>query len=183
MGRPAARETLLPLLLPVVEAAGADLEDVEVTPAGKRRLVRVVVDTDGGVSLDTVAAVSQAVSAALDESPEADAALGGAPYVLEVTSPGVDRPLVAARHWRRNVGRLVTAVLAQGGEVTGRVRSADEAQVVLDTEAGPATLPLADVVRGRVQVEFSRPGGGADVDEDEDEVVDVDGDDVEADEE
>ena len=166
-GRPAAaRDTLLKLLAPVVQDCGADLEDVQVTPAGKRRLVRVVVDADGGIGLDTVALVSQRVSAALDESAEADSALGGAPYVLEVSSPGVDRPLTEPRHWRRARGRLVTAVLREGGEVTGRVLRADEDHVVLrvdgaageDGSGNERELALADVARGRVQVEFSRPG-------------------------
>ena len=91
------RAALLRLLEPVVAEAGFDLEDVLVTPAGKRRQVRVIVDGDGGVSLDDVAVVSQRVSAALDDS----AAMGSGPYVLEVTSPGVDRPLTQPRHWRR----------------------------------------------------------------------------------
>ena len=103
MGKASDRDSLVRLLEPVVAAEGLDLEDVVVTPAGKRRLLRVVVDQDGGVGLDTVAAVSTAVSAALDERD----AMGGSPYVLEVTSPGVDRPLTAPRHWRRNLTRLV----------------------------------------------------------------------------
>lgn len=163
-GRPAAaRETLLQLLAPVVAGSGVDLEDVQVTPAGKRRLVRVVVDADGGIGLDTVALVSQQVSTALDASAEADAALGGAPYVLEVSSPGIDRPLTEARHWRRARGRLVTAALREGGEVTGRVLRADEGSVVLAVgePAAERELALADVAAGRVQVEFSRPGTDA----------------------
>ncbi|MGN6243613.1 MAG: ribosome maturation factor RimP [Motilibacteraceae bacterium] len=173
-GRPAAaRETLLQLLAPVVLECGADLEDVQVTPAGKRRLVRVVVDADGGIGLDAVALVSQRVSTVLDESADADRALGGAPYVLEVSSPGVDRPLTEPRHWRRARGRLVTATLREGGEVTGRVLRADEEHVVLavgeaarDRGAGDGDghhgdggreLALADIAKARVQVEFSRP--------------------------
>ena len=96
-------------------AQGLDLEDVVVTPAGKRRLLRVVVDQDGGVDLDTVAGVSTAVSATLDESD----AMGGAPYVLEVTSPGVDRPLTAPRHWRRNRDRLVKVATAEAHRARG----------------------------------------------------------------
>ena len=99
--RPARRgtapEAIKELLEPVVESAGYDLEDVTVTPAGKRSLLRVVVDADDGVSLDDVATVSRTVSAALDTSD----VMGSGPYVLEVTSPGVDRPLTEPRHWRR----------------------------------------------------------------------------------
>src|SRR3954468_24237916 len=83
---------------PVVAGAGYDLEELVVTPAGRRSVVRVVVDRDEGVTLDDIADVSRAVSAALDDN---DGDLGPTPYVLEVTSPGVDRPLTDPRHWRR----------------------------------------------------------------------------------
>ena len=109
MAKASDRDSLMRLLDPVVTTQGLDLEDVVVTPAGRRRLLRVVVDRDGGLSLDAVAAVSTAVSAALDDSD----AMGGAPYVLEVTSPGIDRPLTEPRHWRRNLTRLVTVATAE----------------------------------------------------------------------
>ena len=134
-----------------------DLEDVLVTPAGKRRQVRVIVDGDGGVSLDDVAVVSQRVSAALDDS----AAMGSGPYVLEVTSPGVDRPLTQPRHWRRASGRLVRATLAGGEEVTGRVIAVDDEAVVLDAGEGERRLGHDELVRGLVQVEFNRKGADA----------------------
>ncbi|RJK96497.1 ribosome maturation factor RimP [Vallicoccus soli] len=169
MPRGARTDDLRDLLEPVVAGSGLDLEELAVTPAGKRRVVRVVVDQDGGVSLDTVAEVSQRLSAALD-APEADRALGGAPYVLEVTSPGVDRPLTEARHWRRARTRLVVADLVEGGEVTGRVLAADDEGVDLEVDGEPRRYALADLRRGRVQVEFSRPGAG-----DEDEVDGLDG--------
>src|SRR5499427_6986895 len=124
------------LLEPIVRAAGMDLESVRVGSAGRRRLLRVVVDGDGGVSLDDIALVSREVSARLD----ATGAMGEAPYTLEVSSPGVDRPLTQPRHWRRAVGRLVRLPLAgparpdpgagahapgPGGQVEGRVIAAD----------------------------------------------------------
>jgi ribosome maturation factor RimP len=144
------------LLAPAVAETGADLEDVSVSKAGKRSVVRVVVDRDGGVSLDDVADVSRVVSDALDQLDEADPSALGPSYVLEVTSPGVDRPLTAARHWRRNVGRLVTASLRDGGSVTGRVVAADEQVVSLDVDGAERALGLDEVTRGTVQVEFSR---------------------------
>src|SRR3954465_12168250 len=98
---------------PVVGAAGYDLEELVVTPAGRRSIVRVVVDRDEGVTLDDIAECSRAVSAVLDEN---DGDLGRTPYVLEVTSPGVDRPLTDPRHWRRNTGRAVTP---RGGPARG----------------------------------------------------------------
>jgi ribosome maturation factor RimP len=149
-----ARAALMRLLEPVVAGAGFDLEDVIVTPAGKRRQVRVIVDADGGVSLDDVAVVSQEISAALDDSD----AMGSGPYVLEVTSPGVDRPLTQPRHWRRATGRLVRATLTGGGEVTGRVTAADDDAVVLDTGDGERRLGHDELTRGLVQVEFNRRG-------------------------
>jgi ribosome maturation factor RimP len=148
------------LLDPVVDGAGLVLEDVTVTPAGRRRVLRVVVDlpedAEGGLDLDTVAGVSRAVSDALDTSE----VLGGGPYVLEVSSPGVDRPLTERRHWSRARGRLVVAQVEKGNspsEVTGRIVSVGEDGVELATGAGVETLPWSTMLRGRVQVEFTRP--------------------------
>jgi ribosome maturation factor RimP len=152
VGRGSDREALLRLLGPVVEQLGPDLEDVTVTPAGKRRMLRVVVDQDGGVGLDAVAEVSTAVSKILDDSD----AMGGAPYVLEVTSPGVDRPLTQPRHWRRARGRLVKATLHDGGVAQGRVAEVDDDAVTLDVDGTPTRLGWAELATGRVQVEFNR---------------------------
>jgi len=88
-------------ITPVVDGAGYDLEELVVTPAGRRSVVRVVVDRDQGVTLDDIAEVSRAVSEVLDANDDGM----GRPYVLEVTSPGVDRPLTERRHWQRNIGR------------------------------------------------------------------------------
>jgi ribosome maturation factor RimP len=154
----ASAARLTALLAPVVEAAGADLEDVAVSKAGKRSVVRVVVDRDGGVSMDDVADVSRVVSDALDALDEDEPDALGPSYVLEVTSPGVDRPLTEPRHWRRNVTRLVTAALRDGSTVTGRVVSADDEAVVLDVDGTERRLPISDVARGTVEVEFSRKG-------------------------
>jgi len=151
------RESLLRLLTPVVAESGLDLEDVQVTPAGKRRLLRVVVDQDGGVGLDSVATVSTAVAAALDESD----VMGGSPYVLEVTSPGVDRPLTEPRHWRRARSRLVEATVAEEGNVTGRVLEAGDDGVVLDVAGEQRLIPWPQLTTGRVQVEFNRPHDAA----------------------
>jgi ribosome maturation factor RimP len=155
MSRASDRTALLRLLEPVAAELGMDLEDVDVTPAGKRRLLRVVVDRDGGVQLDQVAQVSTAVSAALDDSD----AMGGSPYVLEVTSPGVDRPLTQPRHWRRARARLVDATLRDGSTVTGRVLDAGEDGLLLEVGATQRRLDWVDVSSGRVQVEFTRATG------------------------
>jgi ribosome maturation factor RimP len=152
---------------PVVGAAGYDLEELVVTPAGRRSVVRVVVDRDQGVTLDDIAEVSKAVSDVLDSQ---DDGMGRTPYVLEVTSPGVDRPLTEHRHWRRNVGRLVTVAVGPSGSaetVTGRVTDLDDDGVTLAVVASgkpgakkrpptPRHVPWRELGAGRVQVEFGR---------------------------
>lgn len=163
----ASAAQLTELLAPLVEAAGSDLENVDVSKAGKRSVVRVVVDRDGGVSMDDVADVSRVVSEALDVLDEQDPGALGLSYVLEVTSPGVDRPLTAPRHWRRNVGRLVTVAFRQGANVTGRVTAADDDSITLDVEGEQRIVPMVDVVRGTVQVEFSRKGEPAELEEED----------------
>jgi ribosome maturation factor RimP len=152
MGGASDRDSLLRTLEPVVTARGFDLEDVVVTPAGKRRMLRVVVDKDGGVDLDDMAAVSSSVSATLDESD----AMGAVPYVLEVTSPGVDRLLTLPRHWRRATSRLVQVGIAGVGDRTGRVLSVDDDGVLLDLDGSPRHVAWADLGSGHVQVEFNR---------------------------
>jgi ribosome maturation factor RimP len=152
--RSASRARLVQLLTPAVEATGHDLEDVSVAAAGRRSVVRVVVDKDGGVTLDDIAEVSRAVSDVLD-APEVEDLLAGA-YTLEVTSPGVDRPLTEPRHWRRNVSRLVKVTLGDKSTVTGRVLSSDAGSVVLDVDGTQRTLSLGEIAAATVQVEFSR---------------------------
>jgi ribosome maturation factor RimP len=158
-----AREHLLTLLGPIVAGAGYDLEDVTVTAAGRRSLVRVTVDADGGIDLDAVATVSRLVSDALDadaQDPKSPRALAGA-YVLEVSSPGVDRPLTEPRHWRRAVGRLVKVEVA-GRSITGRIAAADDSGVTLEVEGSASRpVPWTELGRGKVQVEFNRPGDGS----------------------
>lgn len=157
----ALRQRLVELLGPVVGGTGHDLEDVSITPAGRRSVVRVVVDRQaagGGITLDDVAEVSQVVSAALDALDEREPGLLGASYTLEVSSPGVRRPLVEPRHWRRSAGRLVTASRRDGGTLTGRVLDADDERVVLDVDGDRREVPLAELAHGVVQVEFARAG-------------------------
>ena len=147
---------LTALLTPLLRDGGTDLEGLSVSRAGRRSVVRVIVDRDSGVSLDDVADVSRDIGAALDALDEAEPEVLGDAYVLEVSSPGVDRPLTAPRHWRRNTGRLVTVVQADAEPVTGRISSADDAAVTLDVDGSPRTLPYTAITRGTVQVEFSR---------------------------
>jgi ribosome maturation factor RimP len=168
-GSTTSRARLIQLLTPAVEATGHDLEDISVSPAGKRRVVRVIIEKDGGVTLDDIATVSREVSDLLDTAEADDPDLLGGAYVLEVSSPGVDRPLRAPRHWRRNSGRLVKVTLADGALVTGRITKADELELVLDVDGTVRTLLLAEVVSGAVQVEFSKLPPLAEQDEDDDD--------------
>lgn len=152
----AAAAQVRSVLDPIVTAGGLDLEDVVVRPAGSRRLVQVVVDKDGGISLDDVAQVSRACSEALDGVEVFKGA-----YVLEVTSPGVDRPLTQPRHWRRNVGRLVDVRRTDGTSLRGRVVRAGDASIGLDVGGAEHEIALGEVAKGHVQIEFNRPGATA----------------------
>lgn len=166
-------------------AVGYDLEDVSVARAGRRHVVRIIVDGDGGINLDAVAEVSRAISAALDLAEETSGDLVAGEYQLEVSSPGVDRPLTLPRHWRRNVGRLVKVTAAGTGQpapeqrspdprpdarqsaerqVTGRVVAADAERVRFDLDGRFAEWAYADLGPGRVQVEFNRLDEVADED-------------------
>jgi ribosome maturation factor RimP len=149
------RQQLLDVLGPVVSAVGYDLEDLTVSAAGRRSLVRLIVDRDGGVDLDAVAVVSRAVSDFLDADAVGSSALPGA-YVLEVSSPGVDRPLSEPRHWRRATGRLVKTQI-HGQAVTARVLAADEDGVQLDIRGITREVDWAGLGKGSVQIEFTRP--------------------------
>jgi len=144
--------TLRALLEPVVADLGLDLEGVDVTAAGRRRRDCIVVDRDGGIDLDAVADVSKSVSDVLDASN----VLGDAPYVLEVTSPGVDRPLTEPRHWRRARQRLVACQMTDGRTIEGRVIESDDHTVTVDTTDGRVTFPMSEVSQARVQIEFRR---------------------------
>lgn len=153
---------------PVVAAAGADLEDVQLRRAGSRLLLRVLIDTDGGVTLDEAAAVANAVSAALDDS----GAMGDRAYVLDVGSPGVDRPLTLVRHWRRNIGRLVRVTTTDGSVVNGRIEGvsgdADDAvpgTCVLEVAGRRRTLDGSAVRRAVVQIEFTDGATDGDAEE------------------
>ncbi|MFG3419039.1 ribosome maturation factor RimP [Micromonospora sp. NPDC049460] len=166
----ARRARLREVIEPVVAGAGYDLEELTVSRAGRRHVVRVIVDADGGINLDAVAEVSRAVSAALDAAEESGGDIVAGEYQLEVSSPGVDRPLTLPRHWRRNVGRLVKVTARGAGappgqragqpagdrQVTGRVVEADDERVVLETDTGRTTWTYAELGPGRVQVEFHR---------------------------
>ena len=146
------RDRLAEVLTEPLAASGLDVEGIEVTPAGRRRLLRVAVDKDGGVTMDDIADATKEVSRLLDEAD----VMGEQPYTLEVTSPGTDRPLTLPRHWRRNASRLVKVTTKDGATLTGRVRASDENTATLDVDGSERVLALADVAKARVQIEFNR---------------------------
>jgi len=189
---PSLDEAVTGVLTEVVDRVGLTLDEVSVTTAGRRRVVRVVVDLrddePGDVSMDAVATASTAVSEALDTSD----VLGAAPYTLEVSSPGVDRPLTLPRHWRRARTRLVRVVRTDGGELLGRVAEVDDDGVLVLLEpqsvkgrppraadvGRPVRLAWDELGRGEVQVEFRRADEEAlDDDELDDDELDDENDD------
>jgi ribosome maturation factor RimP len=153
---PGSRE-LEPVVADAVAAAGFELETLDVSTAGRRRLVKVVVDADEPVDLDDIAEVSRKVSAALDAHD--DTALS-APYTLEVTSPGLDRPLTKPRHWRRAKLRLVKVKHTDGSRFAGRVGAVDDdpdGGVALLTDGEFRKINYVDVAHAVVEVEFKQP--------------------------
>ena len=157
MSTPDITDRLAGLLAGPIEALGLDLEAVDLSKAGKRSVLRVAVDRDGGVDMDDIAAATGEVSRLLDDSD----VMGGGSYTLEVSSPGVDRPLTLPRHWRRNARRLVKVTLADGDDVTGRIVETDETGASLDIDGTTRRVEFGDVTKARIQIEFKRPSDGA----------------------
>jgi ribosome maturation factor RimP len=155
-------ERLRALLEPLVAKAGLELEEVKVSAAGRRRQLMIVVDAEEGVQLDTVAELSRAFSQALDASD----AMGETEYVLEVTSPGTDRPLTEPRHFRRNTGRLVKLQLKERGELIARIMTVDDTGLDLEVpgvkgrKPKPARADFTEITGARVEVEFNRKANG-----------------------
>jgi ribosome maturation factor RimP len=157
------------VLTPILAQFDLELEAVEVIPAGKRQLLRVVVDGDGatgtGPLLDDLAEASKALSAALDSSD----AVGSAAYTLEVSSRGVGRPLERPAHWRRNRGRLVAVTTRDGNSILGRIVSADEETVQLEVDGSVRGLAFGEVGKALVQVELNRPSPKIDTNDGEED--------------
>ncbi len=144
---------LEPVVAEAVSGVGFELDSLEVQQAGRRKQVKVVVDSDDGVDLDEVAKVSRAVSAALDAH---DHVLVGA-YTLEVTSPGLGRPLTKSRHWRRARYRLVRITPAEGAEFVGRVGHAGEKSARVLVEGSIRDVSYAGVAKAVIEIEFRQP--------------------------
>ena len=136
---------LTELLRPIVEKTGFILEEVKVTPLGRRRQISIIVDgEERNPNLDEVAGLSRAISAQLDEY----SALGDSPFTLEVTSPGVDRPLTELRHWRKNIGRLVKVITKDDNEISGRIQDVQSNRVTIDE----IDYELTSIKRAQTQI-------------------------------
>ncbi len=133
-------------ITPAIVAAGCYLEEITIVPAGKSRILTVIVDSDSHLNLDQVTAVSRDIS----EITETLEVLGDQAFTLEVTSPGIDRPLTLPRHWRKNHGRLVAVVLNEGSEVKGRIGDASDESALVDDR----TVNYADVKKAVLEIEF-----------------------------
>lgn len=148
-------ERIAALAGPAAATAGLIVDSVDVSAAGKRSRVVVTVDLPddevGSADLDAVASASRAIGAALDE-----AGVPEGPYVLEVGTPGTDRPLTQRRHFLRARTRLVTLTLADGGAASGRLTEVDGDDALLLTDDGVTRVPLASVAKGRIEVELKR---------------------------
>jgi len=144
---------LIELIGPVITKAGFVLEEITVTPVGKRRLVVVVIDREeSNPSLDEVTVVSKEVSAILDNYSQ----MGEVPFTLEVTTPGIDKPLVMPRHWKKNIGRLVKITPKQGEKYVARIKGYADDQVTLELKNEILILTLSDVAKAQIEVEFNR---------------------------
>ncbi len=152
----ALKDQISDLVTPAVSQAGFYLEDVHVATPGSHRIVTCIVDGDSSLNLDQVTTVSRLISELLDEA----TFMGETPFTLEVTSPGVDRPLTAPRHFKKNVDRLLKVIKVDGSEVTGRILSNTDQDVTLSVtvkkESREAVVALVDIKRAVVEIEFNR---------------------------
>ena len=155
----ALKDQVSELISPALHQAGYFLEDVNIVSPGQHRIVTVIVDGESGLNLDQVTVASKLVSELLD----AASVLGETPFTLEVTSPGIDRPLTLPRHFAKNVDRLLKVTKNDGVVVTGRIRSNTEIDVTLEVaekkEVKEVTVALADIKRATVEIEFNRKDG------------------------
>lgn len=142
-----------------VTELGFDLEAVELSSGSKSRLLRIAIDADGGVGIDDIARATRALSEVLDAD---DAVMGPAPYTLEVTSRGVDRPLTAPRHWRRNADRLVQIRLVESEVVEGRIGPSDDTGADIVTKSASRRIEFADIESALIHAELNKPSTGKD---------------------
>ena len=140
------KEDISAAITPALEALGFYLEDVTIISAGRRSMLTVIVDSDTHLSLDQVTSATKAIG----EIVESVQSLGETPFTLEVTSPGLDRPLTKVRHWQKNINRLVKVVLLDGSEIKGRIKDVNEVSATVDEK----NINYSDIKRATLEVEF-----------------------------
>ena len=146
-------------IAPALQQAGYFLEDINIVSPGKHRIVTVIVDGEESLNLDQVTLASKLVSELLDEA----SFMGENPFTLEVTSPGIDRPLTLPRHFSKNIDRLLKVTKTDGAVVTGRILANTDTDVTLSVvekkETKEITILLGDIKRAQVEIEFNRKDG------------------------
>jgi ribosome maturation factor RimP len=140
------KEDISAAITPPLEALGFYLEDVTIISAGRRSMLTVIVDGDTHLSLDQVTSATKAIG----EIVESVQSLGETPFILEVTSPGLDRPLTKVRHWQKNINRLVKVVLLDGSEIKGRIKDVNEVSARVDEK----NINYSDIKRATLEIEF-----------------------------
>lgn len=144
------KEEISAVITPALKSLGFYLEDITITSAGKRSMLTVIVDGDTHLSLDQVTVATKAIG----ELVEGIQSLGDSPFTLEVTSPGIDRPLTKPRHWRKNIDRLIKVILLDGKEVKGRIKDASELSATVDQQV----ILFTDIKRATLEIEFKQVG-------------------------
>lgn len=146
-------------ITPALHKAGYFLEDVNLVSPGQHRIVTVIVDGESALNLDQVTVASKLVSELLDEA----TFMGETPFTLEVTSPGIDRPLTLPRHFAKNVDRLLKVTKTDGVVITGRILSNTDSDVTLSVtekkDVKEVVISLGEIKRAQVEIEFNRKEG------------------------
>jgi ribosome maturation factor RimP len=142
------KEQVTAAITPIIESLGFYVEDIAITAAGKRSMLTVIVDGDTHLSLDQVTVATKAISEIVENLPT----LGNNPFTLEVTSPGLDRPLTKPRHWQKNKDRLIKIILNDGKEITGRIKDSTQSAVTVDEQV----INFADMKRATLEIEFKQ---------------------------
>ena len=136
------------VISPIIESTGNYLEEVKVANLGKKKLITVIIDSDTHLNLDQVTVVTRSISDAIENL----ASLGTTPFTLEVTSPGIDRPLTLSRHWRKNIGKLAKIDLGEGKSIESRISSVTEDSVILES----GEVKFAQIKKATLVIEFKK---------------------------
>jgi ribosome maturation factor RimP len=149
-------QAITDLISPAVSEAGFFLEEVQIASPGSHRIITCVVDGQTPLNLDQVTVASRLISELLDTAEF----MGDTAFTLEVTSPGVDRPLTHPRHWRKNLTRLIKVTLLDGSTTIGRLTEFNESYAILveniKGRIKEHSIAFADIKRAVVEIEFNR---------------------------